>query len=114
MSTIERYEVHESVRTLERAMRPLDMPTHRQDLNGEEIDNRFSWQERGNCRGADTDLLFPERGASTLKAKAMCAACMVNLEFALTEVERFGLGGGLPERERRKIRGQRTREEKRA
>jgi WhiB family redox-sensing transcriptional regulator len=61
--------------------------------------------------------LFPERGASTLKAKAMCAACMVKevcLEFALTEVERFGLGGGLPERERRKIRGQRTREEKRA
>ncbi len=42
----------------------------------------------------------------------MCAACMVKevcLEFALTEVERFGLGGGLPERERRKIREQRTR-----
>ncbi len=53
--------------------------------------------------------MFPERGASTLKAKAMCAACMVNLEFALTEVEHFGLWGGLPERELRRIRGQRIR-----
>ena len=87
-------------------MLPPDMPTHRQDLNGEEIDNRFSWQERANCRGADRDLFFPQRGASTLKAEAMCEACAVRdecLEFAVTEGEHFGLWGGLSERQRRKI-----------
>ena len=29
-----------------------------------------SWTEEANCKGADADLFFPERGASTRKAKA--------------------------------------------
>ena len=32
----------------------------------------LSWQDYANCRGADADLFFPERGASTRKAKAIC------------------------------------------
>ena len=30
-----------------------------------------SWTEEANCKGADADLFFPERGASTRKAKAV-------------------------------------------
>ena len=73
--------------------------------------DRLSWQDSANCSGADQDLFFPERGASTRKAKAICAACSVKdecLEFAITQGERFGIWGGLSERERRKIRRQRA------
>ena len=38
----------------------------------------LSWQDYANCRGADADLFFPERGASTRKAKAICGACDVS------------------------------------
>ena len=67
-----------------------------------------SWQDHANCSGVDQDLFFPQRGASTRKAKAICAACEVKaecLEFAITQGERIiGIWGGLSERERRKIR----------
>ncbi len=71
----------------------------------------LAWQEMANCRGADQDLFFPERGASTRKAKAICGACAVKddcLEFAITKGERFGIWGGMSERERRRIRRQRA------
>ena len=73
--------------------------------------DKLSWQDFANCTGADQDLFFPEGGASTRKAKAICAACTVKaecLEFAITQGERFGIWGGLSERERRKIRRQRA------
>jgi WhiB family redox-sensing transcriptional regulator len=71
----------------------------------------LGWQDKANCKGADADLFFPERGASTRKAKTICAACQVRvecLEFALMESEKFGIWGGLSERERRRIRKQRA------
>jgi hypothetical protein len=73
MSTIEQYELHETVRALELAALQLETLIRRQDLGGEEINNRFSWQKHANCRGADQDLFFffPKRGASTRKARAM-------------------------------------------
>ena len=33
------------------------------------------WHERANCLGVDPDLFFPERGASTREAKAVCGGC---------------------------------------
>jgi WhiB family redox-sensing transcriptional regulator len=66
-----------------------------------------SWMADGNCVGVDPDLFFPERGESTKEAKAVCRACDVRdqcLEFALDNRERFGIWGGLSERERRRIR----------
>lgn len=75
------------------------------------IDDDLSWQDDSSCRGADADLFFPERGASTRKAKSICAACGVRvecLEYALKHAEKFGIWGGLSERERRKIRKQRS------
>jgi WhiB family redox-sensing transcriptional regulator len=70
----------------------------------------LSWQDYANCRGADADLFFPERGASTKKAKAICAACTVRvqcLEYAITHGEKFGIWGGMSERERRRVRRER-------
>ena len=71
----------------------------------------LSWQDYANCRGADADLFFPERGASTRKAKAICNACDVKgecLDFAIVQGEKFGIWGGMSERERRRVRRQRT------
>ncbi|MDH5293119.1 MAG: WhiB family transcriptional regulator [Acidimicrobiia bacterium] len=72
--------------------------------------DELSWQDYANCRGADADLFFPERGASTRKAKAICAACEVQsecLDFALRVGEKFGIWGGMSERERRRVRRER-------
>lgn len=69
------------------------------------------WQLEANCLGVDPDLFFPERGASTKEAKAVCKGCVVRedcLEFALQNGEKFGIWGGLSERERRRIRRQRA------
>ncbi len=65
------------------------------------------WQNYANCLGVDPDLFFPERGASTKEAKAVCQACVVRedcLEYALENSEKFGIWGGLSERERRRLR----------
>ena len=69
------------------------------------------WQDQANCLGVDPDLFFPERGASTREAKEVCRGCVVReecLEFALQNGEKFGIWGGLSERERRRIRRQRA------
>jgi WhiB family redox-sensing transcriptional regulator len=72
-----------------------------------------SWQEFSNCLGVDPDLFFPERGASTREAKEVCRNCVVQgdcLEYALANSEKFGIWGGMSERERRRIRRQRNAE----
>ena len=69
------------------------------------------WQDFANCLGVDPDLFFPERGASTREAKEVCKGCVVRedcLEYALANGEKFGIWGGLSERERRRIRRQRA------
>ena len=70
-----------------------------------------SWQTKANCMGVDPDLFFPERGASTREAKEVCRGCVVRedcLEYALANGEKFGIWGGLSERERRRLRRQRA------
>lgn len=70
----------------------------------------LAWQDYANCRGADADLFFPERGASTRKAKAICGECQVRaqcLDFAIDVGEKFGIWGGMSERERRRVRRER-------
>lgn len=72
--------------------------------------DELAWQDYANCRGGDADLFFPERGASTRRAKAICGACEVQsecLEFALEQSEKFGIWGGMSERERRRVRKER-------
>jgi WhiB family redox-sensing transcriptional regulator len=70
----------------------------------------LEWQDHANCKGANADLFFPERGASTRAAKAICRECLVRdecLEFAITTGEKFGIWGGMSERERRRVRRER-------
>ena len=50
-------------------------------------------------------------GGSTREAKEVCRGCVVRedcLEYALANGEKFGIWGGLSERERRKIRRRRA------
>ena len=70
-----------------------------------------SWQAQANCMGVDPDLFFPERGASTREAKEVCRGCVVRedcLEYALANGEKFGIWGGMSERERRRVRRMRV------
>ena len=79
-------------------------------MNGLDTDTR-AWQSRANCMGVDPELFFPERGASTREAKEVCRGCVVRsdcLEYALANGEKFGIWGGLSERERRKVRRSRA------
>src|SRR5919198_2418242 len=66
-----------------------------------------SWQERALCSQTDPEAFFPEKGGSTREAKRICTGCEVRaecLEYALEHDERFGIWGGLSERERRRLK----------
>ena len=70
-------------------------------------DGALSWQERALCAQTDPEAFFPEKGGSTREAKKVCLSCDVRaecLEYALAHDERFGIWGGLSERERRKLK----------
>jgi WhiB family redox-sensing transcriptional regulator len=70
-------------------------------------DGKSGWQAQANCMGVDPDLFFPERGGSTREAKEVCRGCVVRedcLEYALANGEKFGIWGGMSERERRRVR----------
>jgi len=74
-------------------------------------EEELKWQDQASCLGMDPDLFFPERGASTREAKGICARCRVKvdcLEYALANGEKFGIWGGMSERERRRIRRMRA------
>jgi WhiB family transcriptional regulator, redox-sensing transcriptional regulator len=65
------------------------------------------WQERALCAQTDPEAFFPEKGGSTREAKRICLGCEVKdacLEYALAHDERFGIWGGLSERERRRLK----------
>jgi len=65
------------------------------------------WRQDALCAETDPEAFFPEKGGSTREAKRVCAGCAVRaecLESALENDERFGIWGGLSERERRRLR----------
>lgn len=65
------------------------------------------WQDRALCAQTDPEAFFPEKGGSTREAKRICSGCEVKaecLEYALHNDERFGIWGGLSERERRRLK----------
>jgi WhiB family redox-sensing transcriptional regulator len=64
------------------------------------------WYADALCAQADPEAWFPEKGGSLREAKAVCLRCPVQAECvdqALSTGERYGLWGGLSERQRRKI-----------
>ena len=70
-------------------------------------DHALDWQDAAVCASVDPELFFPEKGGSTADAKRVCRACPVRaecLEFALANDERFGIYGGLSERQRRRLK----------
>jgi WhiB family redox-sensing transcriptional regulator len=72
-------------------------------------DNPLAWQSDSLCAQTDPEAFFPEKGGSTRDAKRICQTCEVKaqcLDYALQNDERFGIWGGLSERERRKLRKQ--------
>ena len=72
-------------------------------LAGDESD----WNERALCAQTDPEAFFPEKGGSTREAKKICTGCEVRsecLSYALANDERFGIWGGLSERERRRLK----------
>ncbi len=65
------------------------------------------WVLHAACRGMDTRIWFPEWGKPAGPAKAVCQGCEVRdecLELAMRGPERFGVFGGLSDRERRRLR----------
>ncbi|MDI9884756.1 WhiB family transcriptional regulator [Streptomyces sp. HNM0645] len=63
------------------------------------------WRERAACSGTEADELFAEATQQN-KAKAICATCPVQTEClaeALDTGVRFGVWGGMTERERRAL-----------
>lgn len=77
------------------------------DAGVAEEEGALGWQERSLCAQTDPEAFFPEKGGSTREAKKVCVGCEVRaecLEYALANDERFGIWGGLSERERRKLK----------
>lgn len=71
------------------------------------------WSEQAACADADPEVWFPEKGGTSRPAKRVCngddtrPACPVRdecLDYALDNDERFGVWGGLSERQRRRLR----------
>lgn len=66
-----------------------------------------TWMIQARCLDADPEAFFPQKGGSTKEAKRICSACPVRedcLDFSLRNEERFGIWGGMSERERRRLR----------
>ncbi|MEO5834318.1 MAG: WhiB family transcriptional regulator [Nakamurella sp.] len=65
------------------------------------------WHGQALCAQTDPEAFFPEKGGSTRDAKKICTGCEVRsecLSYALANDERFGIWGGLSERERRRLK----------
>jgi WhiB family redox-sensing transcriptional regulator len=87
----------------------LDLTLIEADGDDNALPPELAWQERALCAQTDPEAFFPEKGGSTREAKRVCMSCEVRaecLEYALAKDERFGIWGGLSERERRRVKKQ--------
>ncbi len=67
----------------------------------------LDWQAEALCAQTGADFFFPEPGSSVREAKRICGLCPIRsacLEYALDNDERFGVWGGLSEKERLALR----------
>ncbi|MFE4369513.1 WhiB family transcriptional regulator [Streptomyces sp. NPDC056835] len=70
-------------------------------------EHELSWQESALCAQTGPEFFFPAPGSSTREAKRLCGACegrVACLQYALANDERFGVWGGLSEKERQNLR----------
>lgn len=66
-----------------------------------------TWRAKAACREIDPEVFFPEPGASSSKALAVCAGCNVRpecLAAALLSCETDGTWGGMTMRQRERLR----------
>ena len=66
-----------------------------------------AWQAQALCAQTGAEFFFPEPGSSVREAKRICGMCEMRsacLEYALDNDERFGVWGGLSEKERLELR----------
>ncbi|CAN5252006.1 hypothetical protein BH09ACT8_BH09ACT8_63350 [soil metagenome] len=74
---------------------------------GEPQPSEEEWPSRAVCSQTDPEAFYPEKGGSTKDAKKVCVGCPVRsecLQWALDHDERYGVWGGLSERERRRLK----------
>jgi WhiB family redox-sensing transcriptional regulator len=85
---------------------PINITT-RIDDTSHRIDDALSWQESALCAQTGPEFFFPAPGSSTREAKRLCGVCEGReacLAYALEHDERFGVWGGLSEKERQRLR----------
>jgi WhiB family transcriptional regulator, redox-sensing transcriptional regulator len=76
-------------------------------MMGEPQPSEEEWPSRAVCSQTDPEAFYPEKGGSTKDAKKVCLGCPVTkecLQWALDHDERYGVWGGLSERERRRLK----------
>lgn len=65
-----------------------------------------SWQESALCGQTDPDAFHPQPGGTSRPAKKICSRCEVRtecLEYAISTGQRFGIWGGVSEKELRRF-----------
>lgn len=65
------------------------------------------WMADAACTRVDNDLFYPEKGVPSKDAKKVCVGCISReqcLQYAMERNERWGVWGGLSERERASLR----------
>lgn len=65
--------------------------------------DRFDWQQHGLCRGVEPEVFFPVAEEDAWRAKEICTMCNVRescLVYSLQNKERYGVWGGVTEKER--------------
>src|ERR1700753_27407 len=88
------------------AMTEVIVPLTQVVVRSEDMDD-LGWQDRALCSQTDPEAFFPEKGGSTREAERGCRSCEVRGECpedALEDDERARFGGGLSERERRRMK----------
>lgn len=69
-------------------------------------EERYEWQARAACHGIEPEVFFPISDDDAWRAKEICTACEVRprcLAFSLTNRERYGVWGGVTEKERQEM-----------
>jgi WhiB family redox-sensing transcriptional regulator len=86
-------------------MNSMDDPLTFEALTAPMLDER-PWSTFAACQNAKDVNFFPQNRAEEKVAVAICSICPVReecLDHALSTKERFGMWGGVPERQRRKL-----------
>ena len=84
-----------------------------------DADDRLDWQEDAACRAYENVVFFGDEGESELekqaresRAKVVCRSCPVQepcLEFAMETNQKYGIWGGLTDKERASLKRRRAR-----